>query len=330
MRTLLCVLLCGCSGFSMKPPPPDYTPSLLAGSLILPVAVAVNDRHAYFLEYGSNAQGLSVDGALSRVDKQTGCAQADGGCADLLTNMRFNVVTLTLAPTDVCWLEFYDAMRELWCMDISTARMRRLAQAQANAFALANDGASLYWVNGGATGSLQTTPLSRAAATTLVAGRVLPTSVTTDGSALYWTESGAVWGAGLAGDSPHAIATGLRQPLSLAAQGDYLYFVDTDSVMRVHKNGGDTQTIAGAQVAPLQLAADDAGVYWIAQGTPPNYLDGQVVRADLDGGHQRVVAKDQPVVTGIAADADAVYWIVQGTEGGNYEDGALWRAPKGP
>src|SRR5205814_2014249 len=165
------------------------------------------------------------DGTLSRVDKQTGCAQADAGCSDLLADMRFNLVSLTLAPTDVCWLEFYDAMRELWCMDISTARMRRLAQGQAYAFGLTTDGASLFWVNGGMNGSVQTTPLSRAMPAALVSGRNQPTSVAVDTQATFWTESGAIYETSPA-TMPHAVAGGLRQPLSLAAHDDYLYFVD--------------------------------------------------------------------------------------------------------
>src|SRR2546430_611659 len=121
MRTLVCLLVCGCTGFQPGATPPDYTPSLLAAGLVLPVALAVNDRHVYFLEFGPQNQGL--EGTLSRVDKQAGCAQADAGCRDLLADMRFLVVSLALAPDDACWLEFYDNMRELWCLQLSTARL---------------------------------------------------------------------------------------------------------------------------------------------------------------------------------------------------------------
>jgi sugar lactone lactonase YvrE len=327
---LLCLGFCACSSFQTNPDlsPPDYSPKLLASGFVLPLGVEVSDRHAYVLEFGPQNQGL--EGTLSRVDKVDGCAQADAGCRDILADMRFNVASLALASNDVCWLEYYEPMRELWCLDLTSARVRRLADNQPSAFALSTDGSSLFWVNLGMSGSIATRPIGAGAVTTLASGRSLPTTVAADSAGVYWTEQGAVIAAGPAGESPHEVAGGLREPLGVRPLGDWLYFVEQlgGRVLRARKDGGGVEPLAEGESNPIALSVDDAGVYWIAMGTPPNYLDGQVVRADLDGQHRRVVATDQPYLSGVAADDTSVYWIVEGTEAANYLDGALWRAPK--
>src|SRR4051812_25689820 len=98
MRLSLLLLMMGCSGFETQKM--VVPPQQMVGGLVLPVALAVNDRHVYWLEFGPQNQGLC--GIVSRVEKTAAC---DAGCVDVLTDMRFLVLSLALGKNDVCWLE---------------------------------------------------------------------------------------------------------------------------------------------------------------------------------------------------------------------------------
>jgi hypothetical protein len=324
------LLVSACSGFQANPGMPDLAPAQLAGGLVLPIAVAVNDRHVYWLEWGPQHQGL--EGSLSRVDKLTGCAQADAGCVDGLTDMRFLVLSLALGPDDACWLESYDDMRQVICMSLTTGQVRRLTENQPFAFGLFSDGESLYWVNGGDNGSIVRNPFHRNSPMVLVSGRNLPTSVSSDGDGLYWTEDmpGAVWAAGREGEAPHTVATGLSGPRSVRPHGEWLYFTEEKAgkVGRVKKDGSAVEVLADGLLNPIDLTVDDGGVHVVAMGTPPNHLDGEVLRLDRDGQHRRVIADHQHYLSGLTVDGEWVYWIAEGTEAANYLDGALWRATR--
>jgi hypothetical protein len=313
-------MMLGCSGFETQKM--AVPPAMMVGGLVLPVGVAVNDRHVYWLEFGPQNQGLC--GMVSRVEKAAAC---DAGCADVLTNMRFLVVSLALGSDDVCWLEYYDAMREIHCMSIATGQIRKLAGSQPYAFNLFSDGSNLYWVNGGKNGAVQTSAIAQSGVSTLESGLDTPVNVAVDADGLYWTDAGGLHAASRDGQNARAVATGLDQPSLVKPQGDWLYFAEKGKVERIKKDGSGLELIANAQT-PYDLEVDAAGVYWLDQGSPPNYLDGQVMRADLDGKKARAIADHQPYLSAMAIDADDVYWVYEGTESANYLDGALWRAPK--
>jgi hypothetical protein len=326
----LALTLSACSGFQATEGMPDLAPSLLAGGMVLPIAVAVNERHVYWLEWGPQHQGL--EGSLARVDKLSGCAQADAGCIDVLGDMRFLVLSLALGPNDACWLESYDDMRQLLCMALQTGQIRRVTDNQPFAFSLFTDGQDLYWVNGGNDGAVVRNPFNRNSPTILVSGRNQPTSVCADGEGIYWTEEtpGAVYAAGRDGEVPRALATSLSAPRSVKVHGEWVYFAEETSgtVSRAKKDGSAVEVLALGLLTPVELAVDGGGVYLIAMGTPPNFLDGEVRRLDHDGQHARTVAAEQRYLSGLTVDADAIYWIAEGTEAANYLDGALWRATK--
>ena len=169
--------------------------------------------------------------------------------------------------------------------------------------------------------------IAQGAVTTLASGLDTPTNVTADADGIYWTDAGGLHAAARDGSNPRLVAAGLDSPSLVKPQGEWLYFAEKGKIERIQKDGSGLALIANAQT-PYDLAVDSAGVYWLDQGTPPNYLDGQVMRADLDGKHARTVADHQPYLSAITSDADTLYWVYEGTEPANYLDGALWRAPK--
>jgi hypothetical protein len=320
MRLLSLLMIMGCSGFETEKM--TVPPSMMVGGLVLPVGVAVNDRHVYWLEFGPQNQGLC--GMVSRVEKSAAC---DGGCADVLSDMQFLVISLALGSDDVCWLGYYDAMREIHCMAIATGQIRTLADNLPYAFNLFSDGGNLFWSNGGKTGALQTSVIAQGGVTTLASGLDTPTNVSADADGLYWTDAGGLHAAARDGSGARVVAAGLDSASLVKPGGDWLYFAEKGKIERIKKDGSGLTLIANPQTT-YDLAVDAAGVYWLDQGTPPNYLDGQVMRADLDGKHARTVADHQPYLSAITIDADTIYWVFEGTESANYLDGALWRAPK--
>jgi hypothetical protein len=320
MRWISLLMMLGCSGFENQKM--AVPPSMMVGGLVLPVGVAVNDRYVYWLEFGPQNQGLC--GMLSRMEKSAAC---DAGCADVLTNMRFLVISLGLGSDDVCWLEFYDAMREIHCMSIASGQIRKLADNLPYAFNLFSDGSSLFWANGGKTGAVQTTVIAQGGVTTLASGLDTPVNVSADAEGLYWTDTAGLHAASRDGTNARVVAAGLDSASLVKPEGDWLYFAEKGKVERIKKDGSGLMLIANPQT-PYDLAVDSAGVYWLDQGTPPNYVDGQVMRADLDGKHARTVADHQPYLSAMTVDADTIYWVYEGTGAANYLDGALWRAPK--
>lgn len=316
---------------------------LVAKDRILPIALAVNASHVYWLEYGPQHQGL--EGSVNRIAKGQSCPAYDGGCVEDLTPGwgRFRVESIALTPEDACWLESYEDARDLICQSLTTGNRRKVATSQVWATGLRFDGERLVWVNRGRGAAaldgqlMQQNPSSTSPAEVLVSARPDPTSVAVDETRLFWTENGlpdaggAVYSALRDGGQPLALAEGEAVPLGAAELGPHLYWASyrEGTIRRAPKSGlAAAETLVADQRGPFALVVDSTGLYWLNLGTGPNYLDGQLVRADLDGGRVRVMVDRVPAASALAQDGEYVYFCAQGTYAANYLDGAVWRVLK--
>lgn len=327
----------GCPGWC----PPERR----VGGRIIPVGLAVDGTHVYWSEYGPGSQGLY--GSINRIRKDASCLTLDGGCVDTLAGAppfeRFNVWGLTLAGGEVCWIEHYDATRDVVCQSLTTAQRRFTARNQASTRMVKAFGGALYWANYGtsltaADGTVCKKALSAAdalAPTVLVGGRSGPASIASDGQRIGWTEYGRFSVGAVLSMLPDGGDQRLHDgaqsgPIDLAAYGSEWFWAESSGtrVRRVPIAGGAATQVAGGQLTPIAVAVDDSGLWWLNLGSAPNYLDGQLRWAPLDGGAPETVVDQVPNAIGLALDGASVWYASQGTPAANYEDGAVFRVDK--
>jgi hypothetical protein len=251
---------------------------------------------------------------------------------------------MALGDSDVCWIEWYPEMREIHCLALATGGIRKMVDNRKNTDSIVIDSGDIVFADAGSSRALADGQIGQVAlgagptaVVTLVSGRPEPTTVAADGAGLYWGEdgksdaTGAVWAAARDGSGMRLIASGQRGPRSLRAAGDYVYWTNelSGEVKRARKDGSAAaETIASGQNAPIALVVDSGAVYWLNYGTPPNRLDGALMRAALDGSGQLPLAGDIPTAAALAVDDQFVYWVNQGTMQSNYLDGSLRKIRK--
>ncbi len=71
-------------------------------------------------------------------------------------------------------------------------------------------------------------------------------------------------------------------------------------------------TIASGQNNPGAVVSDGTNVYWVNQGSPPDYADGAVMKVSVTGGEATTLASGQSGPSAIAVDATSVYWVMAG------------------
>jgi hypothetical protein len=310
-------------------------PVRLASELSYPQDIAVFGNYVYVTEWGDASNGL--EGLVSRLDKQAGCPSADMGCLDRLATSRFRVASIAAGPTDVCWFEYYENMRDLVCLRYASGAIRTIANNEAYAEGLRLDGDRLLWVNWAVDGNVAQQSILATAATpvtVLASTRPTPTAVAFEPAGVYWTElgppdaGGAVWAATRDGGAPRQLAARQGTPGSAQVYGGYVYWAafDDGTVMRAPSDGtGAAQPIATGQARPLALAVDASGVYWLNLGLMPDASDGTLQRADLDGANRRTLV--DPVVSAVTVvlDDQAAYVLALGL---TYGSGYILRVAK--
>lgn len=83
-------------------------------------------------------------------------------------------------------------------------------------------------------------------------------------------------------------------------------------------------TLATAQQNPAAVVSDEKDVYWVNQGSPPDYADGSLMMVPVGGGPIKTLASRQQAPGGLAVDATSVYWVTGGPS-----DGAVLKMPRG-
>lgn len=111
---------------------------------------------------------------------------------------------------------------------------------------------------------------------------------------------------------------------ALAADANQLYFADVGdkppddgSIFALPKSGGTPTPIATKVRSPGNLAVDDANVYFVAEGTPWDFLDAIVAKVPKGGGSVVPLTGPQKEIGELTLDASFVYFTGIDFMGGN-------------
>jgi hypothetical protein len=138
-------------------------------------------------------------------------------------------------------------------------------------FDLASDGATLYWVDGKTSGSVERCGVTVCTPIPIASARPTPIRITLDGSGTpFWTEfgsgtaaDGSVWT--LAGSTPSPIATHRFAPEGIVADASFVYWAELDAnqLVRYTRSSATPAVFGGPQQGPAGIVLDGAGrAYW--------------------------------------------------------------------
>lgn len=187
-----------------------------------------------------------------------------------------------------------------------------IAQAQLTPLAIAQDAASLYWVNGGSGGPdgevVQAAKAVGAAPLILASGLVSPAGLVVVGGEVAWIEKGhpgqsdgAVWKVPVGGGLPVLVAAGQAYPLGIAADATNLYWTahEGGALFSAPLAGGPPTQVA-ALSGPRRVAVD-AGYAYVTQ------LNGSLVRTPVAGGPVDLLAAGLADPWGVVVDPGFAY-----------------------
>jgi hypothetical protein len=188
-----------------------------------------------------------------------------------------------------------------------------LAYAQATPIDLAIDAEHVYWVNLRADdeGGVMMVPKTGGPTRALVRGQRIARKVAVGSNAIYWiapTMGGAgfdVWKAGLAGENPQALVSGMAAASTLVAVDNDIYWSSADGgIRRTASAGGTTEEVAPGFTDVGRFAVDSKGIYWIdgvSHGETANIYGKEAALAPRN-------LASSPQATDIAIDETYVYW----------------------
>jgi hypothetical protein len=201
-----------------------------------------------------------------------------------------------------------------------------LASGQAQPYAIAVDGADVYWTNVGDPGqsyhdgSIARVSKAGGAVAVMASAQNAPTSLAVDTGGIYWTDQGyepsgsptGIFMVPSSGGATKALVMGEREPTSIAlADGDVYWadFADGNAgpgFIRAIDARRAPKTLESGLPTPTAIAIDAAFVYWTA-------LDGSVRRVPRAGGAAETLAAGNMAnlrAWDVAVSGGEVYWAV--------------------
>jgi hypothetical protein len=205
-----------------------------------------------------------------------------------------------------------------------TAVNTRFIRAARPPWAVAVDGAHLYWANATSIGraNLDGSDVEQQ----FISGIDGPRSLAVDGAHIYWTTRGGIGRANLDSSSvDQQFISGLRNPLGLAVDAAHIYWAESaiedhldGSIGRANFDASDvndrfiTDTWEGGGALsfdPIAVAVDGSHIFW------NDNADGSIGRAALDGTEPNpslIIGAE--ALGGVAVDGSHIYWTVPGGE----------------
>lgn len=239
----------------------------IASGLVLPYAVATDDKSVYWVD---NAAGALVAASTTT-----------GGAATTLVSGLGDINGIVVNAGSIYANPGGSVVRV--AIDGGSPQV---VVADAGAGVIAADLAAVYWgkieADGGA---LFSAALDGGTARELASLPWSPVTIVIDGDTIYWTVfNGYVMSMPRGGGTPTTIASGLNAAYGLAVDSTFVYWTTQDAVMKAPKGGGVATTIATSPATAF-VAVDDAGVYWTTAQIAPCAKDlaraGAVMRAPL-------------------------------------------------
>ncbi|HZZ83409.1 MAG TPA: Ig-like domain-containing protein [Anaeromyxobacteraceae bacterium] len=178
---------------------------------------------------------------------------------------------------------------------------------------------SVYFLEGGSSGSAMVVAKSGGTAHTLASGLLSPTAIAATPWAVYWLEGTSTGELKMVGSGGGAVTTlaacnvpfGVSPPLNLTVDGAGNAFCGTSAGLAVVPPGGAASLLAPAASGIYDsIALNGTNLYWTerASGSPL----GEVRGIATSGGAATTLASGISMPTGIAADAASVYFIAGG------------------
>jgi hypothetical protein len=284
---------------------------------------ATGDCHAVAPECAGNQPGarVCVNATLHECGPDLltttmidGCATATGECS------RCRPVTLATGQTSpggtviaggyVYWSNTGGDMG-VFRVPRSGGDVETIAAGHSS-YAMATDGAAVYWVDGsrefsGGMDQVYRVAISGGAPTVVApAGDKGHAGIAVSGAYVYWTTQRppAVKRALKAGGAVETlVAPDSGDAFGVVVDMGVVYWTNQfGTVMQTPSEGGPTSLLAGNQSSPLHLFVDSTHVYWT------NRNGGQIMRILRSGGSPETLASGQAGPYAMAGDASYVYW----------------------
>jgi hypothetical protein len=279
-------------------------------------AVAVDDRHAYWLDQGTPDDDYAA-GAVMRVLKTGGDAERVAGDAG-------NLLALAVDEANVYWTRADGT--EVLRAPKAGGPAAPLLKGLKSPGGVAVDAAFVYVAETAWQGRVVKAPKAGGEMVAIATDQHHPTEVLVDDDTVYWIDAGsssdgAVMKAPKAGGAPVVLADKLRRPRALALDAGNVYWLqsrlldpggDRDSVSRVAKAGGAPATLIDNQQGAAGLGVDERNIYWASM------FSGEILGLPKAGGAEPVMISDKQNGPGaIAVDRSGIFWTTdaRGTRG---------------
>lgn len=146
------------------------------------------------------------------------------------------------------------------------------------------------------------------------------TCVPADGRVISVVDPGA-WGGLPPGlDATQLVQSSALDVTSVATDGVFAYATvaylpgeAAGGLLRIPLSGGSATVLASSQPGPVAVAADDAFVYWVDEGSPPDYVDGSVMRVGKDGCGLVELAGPLVFPSDVAVGPEGIYFTTRGS-----------------
>ena len=216
---------------------------------------------------------------------------------------------------------------------IMSASMVGLAQSD-NPIALAIDSSNVYWIEGpaaatsGSTCSLNTTPKSGGATTTLTTNLPSVVAIAVGSSDIYLATLDTILAVAEDGSSPTlTVAANQDTPMAIAASDSTVWWTTLGKTrsgpgaLSSATNGGAVQTLATDLYGPMSVAVDATRVYFSSNQVQGQPFGVTVMSMPRGGGAVKVLGWGQGEPMYLAATSSHLYWT--DTEGDSLTSGAI-------
>lgn len=303
-------------------------PIVLATGRTSPLSIAVSDTHVFFSEV-RDPLDFAKD-AIARVEKTKGCPLVDAGCVDTVVSDIRLVGAIAVGGGRLCWAWGTSNNGRISC----TASIGQPGSVFAitgglnGVFRLTVTDDAVFWISN--LDSIHRKSFLDGGADELLASTEWQTTdLEVAADRIAWTvissaNDGGIWTALHDGGAAEQIAPAATNAGGIARHRGVVYGASNASGTIVEVIPPNApRVIAQGERTPVDVVASDDGIYWINQGTPPEYADGEVVA--LRHGKRFVLATAQKKPFRIAQDETHVYWVNQGSIAG---EGSVMAAVK--